>query len=298
MRARRFDPAITAKLGISRKTASNHVAAILRKLGAETRKAAGRLVAREHLVGSDEPHQTREDTMNDARTAWALDFVAREGFDNFFGADLPRRCDEIAAEHPELQAILATLSNSGSAADELRLAGRLGTFWTIRGHLALGRTALERALTRQDAAPAAVAGYAWLYLSLIALYQGDFTASRTASANAQRYAATIDNAPLLASIRNVEQFHAVVDGDLDRAIAIAADGVAQARRVQHPGLEAHNLLEIARCHALAGNAAAAEPLLDGLSRTSPIPPTLRVASAMSAPSKPSPRVTRAGRSPN
>jgi DNA-binding CsgD family transcriptional regulator len=46
----RSDQAIAEALSISRKTASNHVAAILRKLGVETRRAASRLAVQDGLV--------------------------------------------------------------------------------------------------------------------------------------------------------------------------------------------------------------------------------------------------------
>jgi DNA-binding NarL/FixJ family response regulator len=52
------DKAIAAALGISRRTASQHVAAILTKLGAETRTAAVSHALRQGLLGISSPQSS------------------------------------------------------------------------------------------------------------------------------------------------------------------------------------------------------------------------------------------------
>ena len=61
--------------------------------------------------------------------------------------------DRLEGEHDNLRAALAW-SGEHDAALQLRLAGALGSFWVVRGHVEEGRRQLETALARADAVDA------------------------------------------------------------------------------------------------------------------------------------------------
>src|SRR5262249_4485323 len=71
-----------------------------------------------------------------------------------FGPEQVSWLDRLEGEHPNLRAALAwAIGHDPDLA--LRLGGALPQFWRIRGHLAEGRDALERALAAGEGEPAA-----------------------------------------------------------------------------------------------------------------------------------------------
>lgn len=78
--------------------------------------------------------------------------------------------------------LLAALSQAETAANEkeLRLCVALVTFWIIRGHLAVGRAALSRALEHdRSREPSIHRARALCHAGILARFQGDLTTART-----------------------------------------------------------------------------------------------------------------------
>src|SRR5207249_4642353 len=82
--------------------------------------------------------------------------LARESQPNLRGANQLQWLERLEAEHDNLRAALEWSGEEGRTEQELRLAGSLWQFWTIRGHLTEGRERLSRALARPSAGDPAV----------------------------------------------------------------------------------------------------------------------------------------------
>ena len=96
--------------------------------------------ALEQLAASGE-----EATVRDAHAAWCLDLAERAAPAWFtLGAESVGR--RLEAEHANLRAALAWLTETGDIAAGVRLAAALWPFWFLRSHFAEGRGWLERAV--------------------------------------------------------------------------------------------------------------------------------------------------------
>ena len=80
----------------------------------------------------------------------------------------------LEAEHDNLRAALAWLDEAGEHRAALQLAGRLGHFWLLHGHLSEGRRWLTRALAKRDGASLAEIGAALHWAGTLAEFQGDY----------------------------------------------------------------------------------------------------------------------------
>ena len=89
--------------------------------------------------------------------------------------------DRLEAEHDNLRAALEWYKAEEDGTEVgLRLAGSLSLFWTVRGHLSEGRTYLEEALRRKEAAvPTWVRARALHGAGSLAWSQCDYQAART-----------------------------------------------------------------------------------------------------------------------
>jgi tetratricopeptide (TPR) repeat protein len=115
--------------------------------------------------------------------------IRRRHLDNFlalaeaaepelFGPDQIAWFARLEDEHDNLRAALAFALDSADPAAALRLAVAVRRFWSIHGHLAEGREALERALAASPDEPTALRARAFNTAGIIAGEQGDFDASR------------------------------------------------------------------------------------------------------------------------
>lgn len=88
--------------------------------------------------------------------------------------------DRLDIESGNLRAALAWfIERVADAEAGLRLAGALGWFWTMRGHVSEGRDWLARALQRGSDAPPALRGRALIGAGSLAWYQGDLPVARS-----------------------------------------------------------------------------------------------------------------------
>ncbi len=120
-----------------------------------------------------------------ARTAHGAlcDELAGAAFAGLGGPQQRDWLERLEREHDNLRAALGWAVESDDAEAALRLAGRLGRFWLLRGHFAEGRRWLGAALTVPPGASPTAEGARWRGLALysagvLAHTQGDYAEAR------------------------------------------------------------------------------------------------------------------------
>ena len=119
--------------------------------------------ALEQLTTSGEAEEMRQ-----RHATWCVHFaerVAQMSRGGFFGN--PQDVAELEAEYANLRAALTWLTEAGNAKEALRLAAALGGFWNLRGHMADGRSWLERTLANDDGTQPRVRARALTWLSVL-----------------------------------------------------------------------------------------------------------------------------------
>jgi non-specific serine/threonine protein kinase len=92
-------------------------------------------------------------TIRDRHAIWFVALAERTDWSWFKPREVGEAClAELEAEQANLRAALGWLQRSGDADGLLRLAGRLGGFWVVNGHLAEGEAWLVRALAGRGGA--------------------------------------------------------------------------------------------------------------------------------------------------
>jgi len=137
--------------------------------------------------------------------------LAEQAAPELVGPEQEAWLERLEADHQNLRAALAWALARREAETALRLGTALWLFWHIRGHLAEGRSWLERATAHGAGAPPAVLAKALHRLGNLVVSMGDYADARTS------YAASLDLARDL--------------GD-PRAIADALSGLGLARADQ------------------------------------------------------------------
>jgi predicted ATPase/DNA-binding XRE family transcriptional regulator len=122
----------------------------------------------ERLAEAGEEHAAR-----DAHAARALEFITQADCEVARFSPVGNQLfDRIEADYANVRAALTWLEETDPIA-MLRLAGELGVFWGVRGHIREGRDWLERALTQGPDAPPQIRAQALFSLALMANYCGD-----------------------------------------------------------------------------------------------------------------------------
>ncbi len=137
----------------------------------------------------------------------------------------------LEAEHDNLRAALAALVDAGDGERALRLAGSLGWFWYLHGHVGEGRGWLERALRLAgDDRPAdPVCAHALRVSGWLALEQGDGAeAGRHLSASLARFRAAGDETGVAQALLTLGRA-ANLQGDEERAVGLFEEVLALAR---------------------------------------------------------------------
>ena len=121
----------------------------------------------------------------------------------------------------ELDNVRAALAWSGSAGElELRLAGAMFTFWTLRGYLTEGRRWLDDAIARDDVQPPALRAKALAASGGMAYRQADYTRSEEVWTEALGLFREVGDATGTARIIGELGNVAVAEGELDRALEL------------------------------------------------------------------------------
>jgi predicted ATPase/DNA-binding CsgD family transcriptional regulator len=126
-----------------------------------------RAYAQEQLTANGEMVATR-----DAHAAFFL-ALAEAAAPRLHGPEQLAWLDRLETEHDNLRGALAWTLERSENETALRLAGALGAFWRIRGHLSEGRGWLDRALVGGGAKPA-VRAKAMQEAGTLAWCQGDY----------------------------------------------------------------------------------------------------------------------------
>jgi predicted ATPase/DNA-binding XRE family transcriptional regulator len=159
---------------------------------------------------------------------------------------VPQAVTRVGAEEDNLRAMLTQLLEAGDAETALRvIGGNLSTYWAIAGgQFAEARSWLDRA-SRQSAA-ASPAARAWgLYgLTLVALFQGDFTTARTAATECRDMARATGDLELAARGTLMLSAVAVAEGRVEEAVHVGREAVEAARLVDDPGTLGWSLLSL------------------------------------------------------
>jgi non-specific serine/threonine protein kinase len=128
-----------------------------------------RQYGRERLEESGETETARR-----RHALWYL-ALAEEAEPKLIGAEQARWLEQLETEHDNLRAALRWFLERGEAESGLRLAGALGEFWRVRGHLREGLRALEAALENgKDAPPTLARAKALAHAGYIAWNRVDF----------------------------------------------------------------------------------------------------------------------------
>ena len=142
-----------------------------------------------------------------------------------FAADQIAWFARLADEHDNMRAALEFALDSGDPLSGLRLAVAIRRYWSIHGHLAEGREALERTLAASSPEPSALRARAFNGVGILAGEQGDFDASREALEASLETARAAD-APdtISAALTNLGNL-AFFRGELDAARELYAEGI-------------------------------------------------------------------------
>jgi len=150
------------------------------------------------------------ESLRRAHAAWFHNLAERAA-PELVGPEQEAWLEQLEADHQNLRAAIAWAVAHGEAETALRLGTALWLFWHIHGHLAEGRSWLERATAQGAGAPPAVLAKALHRLGNLVVSMGDYAEARTC------YAASLKLAREL--------------GD-PRAIADALSGLGLARADQ------------------------------------------------------------------
>lgn len=185
-----------------------------------------RQYAAEQLAGAGEERALRE-----RHALWCL-ALAEMAAPHKRNADQEVWLERLTVEHDNLRAALAwCLADERGIALGPPLAGALGWFWLVRGHLSEGRRWLAAAITRGDAVPAGVRATALRAAGNLATDQGDYDeAERLLEAALSLHRELGDEtnvALLLHGLGNVMSMR----GDHHRARVLLNQGLALGRKL-------------------------------------------------------------------
>jgi predicted ATPase/DNA-binding CsgD family transcriptional regulator len=165
--------------------------------------------------------------------AFFLSFAEVSGQD----ARLEAWIEQLEQERGNLRTALGWALESGEAELGLRLAGALGIFWNVRGHLSEGRKWLEAALVNRAKAPETVQVRAMMHAGWIAREQGDYDGSVAFTEECLSLARRLDDRTSIAGALSNLGWTALLRDEPDRAPAYMEEAMALQREAEDvPGL--------------------------------------------------------------
>jgi predicted ATPase len=159
---------------------------------------------------------------------------------------VPQAVTRVGAEEDNLRAMLTQLLEAGDAETALRvIGGNLSTYWAIAGgQFAEARAWLDRALRQGTAASPAARAWGLYGLTLVALFQGDFTTARTAATECRDLGRATGDLELAARGALMLSAVAVAEGRVEEAVHVGREAVEAARLVDDPGTLGWSLLSL------------------------------------------------------
>jgi predicted ATPase/class 3 adenylate cyclase len=139
--------------------------------------------------------------------------------------------ERLETEHDNFRVALSWALEHGEAETALRLAGALGVFWLMRGHLSEGASWLESALRHADGIPAPVRAKALDMAGSIENYRGEHELAQSLlEESAALYRATEDKRGLARMLNSLG--HTAADlGDWGRAEALYRESMELGREL-------------------------------------------------------------------
>jgi predicted ATPase/DNA-binding NarL/FixJ family response regulator len=143
--------------------------------------------------------------------------------------------ERLEREHDNLRAALGWALESGEAELGLRLAGTLGGFWLVRGHLSEGRHWLEAALDNRAEAPEPMRVKVLIRAGLIAREQGDYERSVALIEESLALARRLgDKVSVATALKNLG-WAALLRNELERASELSQEAVSLQREMNDEG---------------------------------------------------------------
>jgi non-specific serine/threonine protein kinase len=195
--------------------------------------------ARDRLVATGDGEAAGERHRN-----WYLALAERLEQATWGGPEQAAAIRSLEAEHDNLRGALAWSLARGHASRALRLAGALGRFWEIRGHLSEGRHWLGEALAQGDGAPAVVRGKALNAAGRLAMTQRDLTKAEAWLGEALEIFRSLDIPIGIATVLMATGTTALWAGDLDTATRYHEEALQGYRALGHELGVAANLLNL------------------------------------------------------
>ena len=183
----------------------------------------------ERLGASGEEPATRE-----RHASWVLAFAERAE-PELWGGDQQIWWERLEVELPNIRAAFAWFEQAGEAERIQRLAGSVGAFYWLRGHLREGQDWLRRALALPGETSPGVRSSALLGAGAVAWFSGDNDTARTFLEQSLAIARDGDFALGAAGARQTLAGVAWAQGDLDQALILGAEALAGLREVGAAG---------------------------------------------------------------
>lgn len=157
--------------------------------------------------------------------------LAEEAAPRLNGAQQADWLARLEQEHDNLRVALQWARESGEVECGLQLAGRLGRFWWMRGHLSEGRRWLEELLALAGSDRQASTAQALIWAATLATEQGDFGRAVALAERSLALCQDLGDGAGLALSLNVLGTVAQYQGAYDRATALYERGLALCRDV-------------------------------------------------------------------
>jgi tetratricopeptide (TPR) repeat protein len=169
--------------------------------------------------------------------------------------------NRLSAEHDNFRSALGWLEQGDGAETRLRIVAALWRFWWMRGHLAEGRSWLERALSEADGLPPAVHAQALSGAGILAESQGDYELATAFHEQALRLWRELgDQFGIASSLTNLGIIADAL-GDNDRATDLHTQALMLWRALDDALGTAGSLNELGSMAINRGDYKAAEDLL-------------------------------------
>ncbi len=204
--------------------------------------------ARDRLIESGEA----EPTLRRHRD-WYLAFVAKAAPEFFRGVESAAWLERLDREHDNLRAALQwSIDEAEEAHAALQLAAGLWRFWEIRGHIAEGRSWLERTLAATEGEESALRADACTGAGILAFLQGDHEAAHGFHEQSLALHRRVGDYAGIAFAANNLANAAVISGDYAAARRLYEPGLAWARAQDNPRPLGFALVNMAEAVALDG----------------------------------------------
>ena len=196
------------------------------------------------------------DVMRRRHAVFFRDFAEEAEPELVGGPDRELWLDRVDADLDNVRTALLWAAESGDAELGLRLSCALAWFWLRRGRLAEGRASVERA-REAGAAPALETAKALHVSGGLAWAQGDRAAARSRLDEAVARFRELDayewRDAWLSSALSIYSFELLSQGEVEEAIALAAESIAGARRFGEGSGLARGLAALGLARMAAGD---------------------------------------------